>query len=245
MPMDKGAYTHHISQQYNIELDEVKTHLLQMGGMVETQVQEAITALIEADSAKANLVVATDRKINSMEVSIDEECARILARRQPAASDLRLVLAVTKTITDLERIGDEATKIARRAIDLTEEGMSPRGYVEIRHIGEQVCKMVHEALDAFARLDAEQALRVAQHDKAVDLEYNTAMRELVTFMMEDPRSISRVLNVLWSLRALERIGDHARNIAEYVVYLVKGKDVRHVGLTEMAAQVHGSSVQDV
>jgi len=245
MPMDKGAYTHHISQQYNIELDEVKTHLLQMGGMVETQVQDAISALIEADSAKANLVVATDRKINSMEVSIDEECARILARRQPAASDLRLVLAVTKTITDLERIGDEATKIARRAIDLSEEGMAPRGYVEIRHIGEQVCKMVQEALDAFARLDAEQALRVAQHDKAVDLEYNTAMRELVTFMMEDPRSISRVLNVLWSLRALERIGDHARNIAEYVVYLVKGKDVRHVGLTEMAAQVHGSSVQDV
>lgn len=245
MPMDKGAYTHHISQQYNIELDEVKTHLLQMGGMVETQVQEAISALIEADSAKANMVVATDRKINSMEVSIDEECARILARRQPAASDLRLVLAVTKTITDLERIGDEATKIARRAIDLSEEGMAPRGYVEIRHIGEQVCKMVQEALDAFARLDAEQALRVAQHDKAVDLEYNTAMRELVTFMMEDPRSISRVLNVLWSLRALERIGDHARNIAEYVVYLVKGKDVRHVGLTEMAAQVHGSSVQDV
>jgi phosphate transport system protein len=243
--MDKGAYTHHISQQYNIELDEVKTHLLQMGGMVETQVQEAISALIEADSAKANMVVATDRKINSMEVSIDEECARILARRQPAASDLRLVLAVTKTITDLERIGDEATKIARRAIDLSEEGMAPRGYVEIRHIGEQVCKMVQEALDAFARLDAEQALRVAQHDKAVDLEYNTAMRELVTFMMEDPRSISRVLNVLWSLRALERIGDHARNIAEYVVYLVKGKDVRHVGLTEMAAQVHGSSVQDV
>lgn len=245
MPMDKGAYTHHISQQYNIELDEVKTHLLQMGGMVETQVQEAISALIEADSAKANMVVATDRKINSMEVSIDEECARILARRQPAASDLRLVLAVTKTITDLERIGDEATKIARRAIDLSEEGMAPRGYVEIRHIGEQVCKMVQEALDAFARLDAEQALRVAQHDKAVDLEYNTAMRELVTFMMEDPRSISRVLNVLWSLRALERIGDHARNIAEYVVYLVKGKDVRHVGLTEMAAQVHGNSVQDV
>ena len=245
MPMDKGAYTHHISQQYNIELDEVKTHLLQMGGMVETQVQDAISALIEADSAKANLVVATDRKINSMEVSIDEECARILARRQPAASDLRLVLAVTKTITDLERIGDEATKIARRAIDLSEEGMAPRGYVEIRHIGEQVCKMVQEALDAFARLDAEQALRVAQHDKAVDLEYNTAMRELVTFMMEDPRSISRVLNVLWSLRALERIGDHARNIAEYVVYLVKGKDVRHVGLTEMAAQVHGSSIQDV
>jgi phosphate transport system protein len=243
--MDKGAYTHHISQQYNIELDEVKTHLLQMGGMVETQVQEAISALIEADSAKANMVVATDRKINSMEVSIDEECARILARRQPAASDLRLVLAVTKTITDLERIGDEATKIARRAIDLSEEGMAPRGYVEIRHIGEQVCKMVQEALDAFARLDAEQALRVAQHDKAVDLEYNTAMRELVTFMMEDPRSISRVLNVLWSLRALERIGDHARNIAEYVVYLVKGKDVRHVGLTEMAAQVHGSSAQDV
>jgi phosphate transport system protein len=196
-----------------------------------------VQALISVDGGKAEQVMRDDRRINLMEVSIDEECARILARRQPAASDLRLVIAVTKAITDLERIGDEATKVARHSIDLIESGAAPRGYVEVRHIGDQVCRMVHDALDAFARLDLNLALRVAQTDKSVDLEYSTAMRELMTYMMEDPRSISRVMNVVWALRSLERIGDHARNIAEYVIYLVKGTDVRHVGLKEMAETV--------
>ncbi len=233
----KDAHTQHISKKFNKEMEELKSHVLEMGGMVETQVHDAIQSLVEADSALAESVKRNDKSVNVMEVSIDEECAKILALRQPAASDLRLVLTVSKTITDLERIGDEAEKIAKQAIQLTESGQAPRGYVEIRHIGEQVKRMTSDALDAFARFDAESALAVAQKDKVVDMEYSSAMRELVTFMMEDPRSISRVLNIIWALRSLERIGDHARNIAEHVIYLTYGKDVRHIGLKKMAEHV--------
>jgi len=208
-----------------------------LGGLVEKQVNDAVTSLIEADSGLAQQVREIDDQINQMERNIDEECVRILARRQPAASDLRLIISISKSVIDLERIGDEATKIAKRTILLSEEGEAPRGYVEVRHIGDQVRKMVQEALDAFARFDADLALSVAQYDKTVDREYKTALRELVTFMMEDPRSISRVLSVIWVLRSLERIGDHARNIAEMVIYLVRGTDVRHLGLTRMAEEV--------
>jgi phosphate transport system protein len=239
--MNKDNLTQHISQQFNAELEEVRSHLLAMGGLVEKQVNDAVTALIEADSGLAQQVREIDDQINQMERNIDEECVRILARRQPAASDLRLIISISKSVIDLERIGDESSKIAKRAILLSEEGESPRGYVEIRHIGDQVRKMVQDALDAFARFDAELALAVAQHDKTVDREYKTALRELVTYMMEDPRSISRVLNVIWVLRSLERIGDHARNIAELVIYLVRGTDVRHIGLTRMREEVEGRS----
>jgi phosphate transport system protein len=226
--MEISNHTHHISQQYNIELEDIRTHLSEMGGMAQRQVNDAITSLVEADIEKAEHVVRADSTVNSMEMSIDEECVRILARRQPAASDLRLVIAVTKAITDLERIGDEASKIARQAIALSNEGMAPRGYVEVRHIGDQVSKMLQDALDAFARLDMDLAHDVVKMDRTVDMEYGSAMRELVTYMMEDPRSITRVLNIMWSLRSLERIGDHARNLAQYVIYLVKGEDVRHL-----------------
>ena len=239
--MNKDNITQHISQQFNAELEEVRSHLLAMGGLVEKQVNDAVTALIEADSGLAQQVREIDDQINQMERNIDEECVRILARRQPAASDLRLIISISKSVIDLERIGDESTKIAKRAILLSEEGEAPKGYVEIRHIGDQVRKMVQDALDAFARFDADLALAVAQHDKTVDREYKTALRELVTYMMEDPRSISRVLNVIWALRSLERIGDHARNIAELVIYLVRGTDVRHIGLTRMREEVEGKS----
>jgi phosphate transport system protein len=228
--MDISSHTHHISQQYNNELDDIRKHLSEMGGMAQRQVNDAISALVDADTTRAEQVVQGDRAVNSMEMSIDEECIRILARRQPAASDLRLVIAVTKAITDLERIGDEASKIARQAIALSTEGLAPRGYVEVRHIGGLVSRMLQDALDAFARLDVDTANEVIQNDRTVDMEYGTAMRELVTFMMEDPRSITRVLNIMWSLRALERIGDHARNLAQYVIYLVNGEDVRHHAL---------------
>ncbi len=238
MVMDIKSHTHHISQQYNIELDAIRTHLSEMGGMAQRQVNDAIQALIDADLEKAEQVVRADKSVNSMEMSIDEECVRILARRQPAASDLRLVIAVTKAITDLERIGDEASKIARQAIALQKDGAAPRGYVEVRHIGNYVSRMLQDALDAFARLDLEVALTVVETDRTVDMEYGTAMRELVTFMMEDPRSISRVLNIMWSLRALERIGDHARNLAQYVIYLVNGQDVRHSDLATIEENVH-------
>ena len=237
MDIKSDLLNDHISQQFNAELEDLRNSLLAMGGLVEQQVSEAIEALIDADSDRASTVCEKDTDVNFMEVSIDQECSRILARRQPAASDLRLVMACTKAATDLERIGDEAAKIARFAIKLSEQGESPRGYIETRHIGNHVRQMVRDALDAFARFDAEQALNVAKEDKSVDREYKSATRELVTYMMEDPRSITRVLNIMWVLRSLERIGDHARNISEYVIYLVKGTDVRHIGLKRMQDEV--------
>jgi len=236
MPTKKTSQ--HISQRYDDELAAVKSQLFEMGGIVEKQVTDAIKALLEVDSELAERVVLDDARINDMEVAVDEDCGLILARRQPAARDLRLVLTIIKTTTDLERIGDEARKMAKQAITLAEEGKAPRGYVEIRHIGEHVAKMLSQSLDCLARQDVELALKVAQEDKAVDLEYASAIREMMTYMMEDPRSISRVMSIMWSLRALERIGDHARNIAEHVIYLVKGDDVRHVGLKQMAKTVH-------
>ncbi len=238
MAATKDVYAHHISQQFNLELEEVKNHLLEMGGQVESQLSSSIQALVAADSELAQTVCLNDQKINNLEIDIDEECARILARRQPAASDLRLILGISKIITDLERIGDESKRIATRAIKLAENGQAPKGYVEVRHISETVRQMVNQSLDAFARLDVALALKVAKTDAQVDMEYATAIRELITYMMEDPRSIGRVMDIIWSLRSLERIGDHARNIAEHVIYLVQGKDVRHVSYDQMEAQVH-------
>lgn len=235
--MVNEGYKDHISRQFNAELDEVRNHTLAMGGLVEGQVSDAVESLIELDAKKAESVRLKDREVNNMEVIIDDECSRILALRQPTASDLRLVLAITRVITDLERMGDESSKIALHAIGLAESGDETRGFVEIRHLGAHVGKMVHDALDAFARMDVEQALRVAEEDKKVDLEYGSALREMMSVMMEDPRSIRRILDVIWALRSIERIGDHARNIAEHVIYLVKGKDVRHTKLDDIAASI--------
>lgn len=234
---EADMHSHHISQQFNEELDDAKTRMLEMGGLVEKQVNDAITAFMNLDTGLAESVKSRDDHINDLEISIDEECTLILARRQPAASDLRLVLAITKALSDLERMGDEAAKVAGAAIDLSELGGMSRSYLEIRHIGDHVRNMMRDALDAFARFDSALALRVAQEDKSVDMEYGTALRSLVTYMMEDPRAISNSIHVLWALRSLERIGDHARNIAEHVIYLVEGKDVRHANLKQMAKAV--------
>lgn len=235
--MDNLNLDQHISRQFNADLDDVKSKMLHMGGLVEKQIALAIHALESADNQLASDVIKMEDKIDELELEIDEECATILARRQPAASDLRLVLAVSRTTTDLERVGDEANKIACMALQLMEGGDLPKGYIEIRHIGDHVREMVKNALDAFARFDVQQALEVVQEDHRVDIEYGTAVRELITYMMEDPRSISRAINILWSLRALERVGDHARNIAEHLIYLVKGKDVRHSSTTEMKKKI--------
>ncbi|MFP5383070.1 MAG: phosphate signaling complex protein PhoU [Gammaproteobacteria bacterium] len=235
--MKTDDHTHHISQQFNAELETLRTHLLEMGGLIEKQLVDAVAALVDGDSGLAGEVLRIEPRVNALEVLIDDECQRVLAKRQPAASDLRLILAVSKCTGDLERIGDESAKIAKMAINLAEEGASPKGYVETRHIANLVRRMVHDTLDSFARFDAEKAIGVARSDREVDIEYKSATRALVTFMMEDPRSISRVLAVMWSLRALERIGDHARNIAEQVIYLVKGKDVRHRPLDEVEEQI--------
>jgi len=225
--------SHHISSQFNEELQDVNTKFMTMGGMVEQQVANAIHALLDTDAAMAVDVQFQDNTVNRLESEIDEALTLILARRHPAAIDLRMVLAMSKANTDLERIGDESSKIARIAQTLCEEGGSPRGYMETRHIGNQVRVMIHDALDAFARLDVDQALRVMQADADIDREYQSATRTLMTYMIEDPRHISRVINVLWVLRSLERIGDHARNISEQVIYMVKGLDVRHSSVEEI------------
>lgn len=236
--MDKLNFDTHTSARFNAELEATRTHLMEMGGLVERQIETATRALIDGDSELANLAITMDKDVNKMELTIDKETTQILAKRNPAASDLRFIISVTKTVNDLERVGDEATKIAKQALALADSGSGPQGYVEVRHIAGQVKQMIQQSLDAFARLDAETALAVMQQDKNVDLEYGTAVRSLVTTMMEDPRTISRALNVMWALRSLERIGDHARNIAESVIYLVMGKDVRHKKLEKVEAQVN-------
>lgn len=235
--MDNLNLNQHISNQFNADLEHLRTHFLEMGGLVEAQVADAVRAIETADGELAEKVMQTESIIDQREVDLDRECTLILARRQPAASDLRLVLMVTKATRDLERMGDEANKIAKMAIALNDDGISPRGYVELRHIASGVLKLVNLVLDAFARFDVESAMTVVRDDKLIDQEYRSALRELITYMMEDPRSISRVMNVLWALRALERIGDHARNIAEHVIYLVHGMDVRHLPISELEEQI--------
>lgn len=235
--MDKLKLGQHISQQYNEELEAVRNRVLKMGGVVEQQIADAIRALVEGDSRLAEEVVRYDHRVNELEVSIDEECNRILARRQPTASDLRLVLAIIKTITDLERVGDEAEKIGRLAGRLAEQERPVSGYRELENLGDHVRHMIHIALDAFARMDPEGAVQVAREDEKVDKEYESLSRQAITYMMEDPRTIRRVLDVMWSARALERIGDHAKNIGEYVVYLVHGKDVRHVSVETLEREL--------
>lgn len=227
MRISTESHTTHISQRYNEELEDIRSHLLEMGGIVEQQIQDAIHSLVEGDTRLASEVRQRDKQVNRLQLNIDEQCTQILARRQPAASDLRLVLAVIRATSDLERMGDEASKIARATLLLAEEGNSPRGYIEARHLGTHVRQMVQDALNAFARFDTAQALAVLREDDNVDLEYRSATRALVTFMMEDPRSISKVMNIMWVLRSLERVGDHASNLAEIVIYLVEGQDVRY------------------
>lgn len=236
--MDNINLGHHISQQFNEELEEVRTHVLAMGGLVQEQIHKATSALVEGDVTLAESVIKNDTEVNKAEVSIDEECTTIIARRQPTASDLRLVIAVIKTITDLERIGDQAERVARMGIRLAESGDSKISYMEIRHMGERVAHMVHDALDAFARMDVDAAVETAKEDQFVDVEYDGIMRQSLTYMMEDPHTISQMLDIMWTVRALERIGDHAKNICEYVIYLVKGKDVRHTSIEKMEKEAN-------
>jgi len=231
--MDKNSFGHHISHQFDTELETIRNKVLAMGGLVEQQINDAVRALATGDVGLAESIINNDVKVNAAEVAIDEECSHIIARRQPAASDLRLVVAVIKTITDLERIGDQAERIARMGIRLADVERPKNDYVEIQNMGSHVAAMVRGALDAFARMDVDAAIDVAKQDLTVDREYDGIMRQVITFMMEDPRSITRMLDILWTARAIERIGDHARNICEYVVYLVKGKDVRHTSLEKM------------
>lgn len=224
----------HTYKQYDAELESVRAKVLQMGGLVEQQIVQALEALLQADPKLADEVISNDHRVNALEVSVDEDCSHIIARRQPAAGDLRMIMMVVKTITDLERIGDEATKIARvvQKIYQADRMYSPR-FVEIKTMVGLVREMLRISLDAFARLDVSRTVEVARQDEQVDDHFRATMRQLLTHMMEDPRTISMSLEVLFVAKAIERIGDHAKNIAEYVVYMVKGKDVRHTSVQEM------------
>jgi phosphate transport system protein len=221
---------HHSSKQYDQELEAIRSKVLLMGGMVETQFDEALNCFKVGDAAKADKVMADDHQVNQLEVQLDDACSHLIVRRQPAANDLRTVMATIKVITDLERIGDEAAKIARTAKSLHARGMIGFGHYDmIRTLARATCDMLHDALDAFARLDGKQALQLIAADEVVDHEFRTVLRNLITFMMEDPRTISSALDTLWVAKAIERIGDHAKNIAEYVIYVVEGRDIRHTG----------------
>ena len=227
----------HISKQFDDALEDARGKVLSMGGLVEKQLSEALRSLIAGNIELATEVIENDIQVNLREVSIDRECTDILARRQPAAGDLRLITAVVKTITDLERVGDEAKKIAKMAMQLAEK-QGPRAYyIGINAMGNLVSHMLHDALDAFARMDSKSAVVVAGKEPESDEQYNAILRQLITYMMEDARNISAALDAVWTARALERIGDHARNICESIVYLVEGKDVRHISIEKMEAIV--------
>jgi len=221
----------HISRRFNEELEQVRTLVMNMGALVEQQVNDGLSAVLNADEKLAAKVIERDQKVNTMELEIDEYCTQILARRQPAASDLRLLVSVIKSITDLERMGDEAVKFGKNAIKLAkgnfaeEEGARPLG--ELKHLGKHVSETLRNALTAYAHMDVDAALEIIRNDNIVDEEFDNISRLLVTKMMENPREIKNALRVTWCARALERIGDHTTNLCEYIVYLVEGKDVRH------------------
>ncbi len=231
----------HISRRFNEELEQVRTLVMNMGALVEQQVNDGLSAVLNADAELATKVIERDQEVNTMELEIDEYCTKILARRQPAASDLRLIVSVIKSITDLERMGDESVKFGKNAIKLARgnfaEEEDSRPLVELRHLGKHVSETLHKALIAYAEMDVEAALEIIENDNIVDEEFDNISRLLVTKMMENPREIKNALRVTWCARALERIGDHTTNLCEYIVYLVEGKDVRHATIEQLKATI--------
>lgn len=226
--MDNLNLNKHISGQFNAELEHIRTQVLIMGGLVEQQLTDAIAAMHNQDVELAQRVIDGDQKVNMMEVSIDEACVRIIAKRQPTASDLRLVMAIIKAISELERIGDVAEKISRTALE--KFGQQHQSLlVSLESLGYHTIQMLHDVLDAFARMDLNAAIEIYREDKKVDQEYEGIVRQLMTYMMEDPRTIPSVLTALFCARAIERIGDRCQNICEIIFYFVKGQDFRHVG----------------
>ena len=231
----------HTYSQFDTELERIQKRLLAMGGLVAQQLDQAIEGLDSGNAALIEQVIATDRRVNEEEVALDEACIQLIARHAPAAGDLRLVMSAIQMTTDLERIGDEAKKIAKaaRRIIESETGFVPK--VELRHIASMAIDMLHRALDAFARSDATSAPDIVRKDKEVDAIFKGIMRQLITYMMEDPRMITHSLDVLFIAKAIERIGDHAKNISEYVVFLVKGRDVRHEGVEALEREAGSQS----
>ncbi len=227
----------HTTHQFDVELSAVKNKVMKMGGLVESMVHDGLDALLSMNTEIAERVIAADAEVNQLELNLDEECTRILARRQPAAGDLRLVLAIIKTISDLERVGDEAEKLGRIAVKLATADSIPQYYGDLGHLGEHVKAMLRDSLDAFTRMDVQAAFSTAAKDRAIDKEYANISRLLISHMMENPGQISTALNVSWCARSLERIADHACNICEYTIYLVEGRDIRHADLDEMRKQL--------
>jgi phosphate transport system protein len=226
--------TEHLSKQFDLDLEKLRSHMLQMGGLIESQILAAIEGFYTGDIKALEQVIENDRRVNGYEVNIDIECSHIIARRQPAASDLRMIMGVSKAVTDLERVGDEAKKIAVVSKQIHESGrlLVPR-LVDVRRTGSIVVGMLRKALDAFARLDSVAAAEVIRDDAAIDEAFRGMMRQLITFMMEDPRTITTALEIVWVARALERMGDHSKNMAEQVIYIVKGTDVRHTSFEDV------------
>ena len=229
----------HLSTQFDVELDTIRAHLTRMGGMVQEQMRNALRVLANGDREIIEAIVEQDRGVDEMEVAIDMACANLVARRQPTAIDLRLVMAIGKTVTDLERIGDEAKKIARTTRKIVErgDGGSLARVVEVRHMGERAAVMLNSVLDAFVRLDYNAAALVVKSDEEVDQHFQAIIRQLITYMMEDPRTITTALDIVFIAKAVERIGDHCKNIAEDVFYVAKGRDVRHKGLNGLEQEI--------
>jgi len=220
----------HLSTQFDAELSGISTRVLEMGGLVEAQVAQAVQALGEMSGESASEVLEREARVNAMEVEIDRDLSTIIARRQPTARDLRLLIAISKTIANLERVGDEAARIARTVQRLTASGMSTRlqaAMSDLSYEAELATGQLRKALDAFARLDVERALDVLKHDDEIDKEFDGLLRKLITYMMEDPRTISTSIDLVFVAKAIERVGDHAKNLAEVTIYVVKGTDVRH------------------
>jgi phosphate transport system protein len=230
----------HSSKQYDLDLETLRSRVLEMGGLVEAQILAAINGLVTGDTPLLDKVIVDDTKVNALEVSIDTDCSHLIARRQPTAGDLRMVLAVIKIVTDLERVGDEAAKIARIGKQGHAESRLPRTPIAaVRHMGEIGIGMLRKALDALARLDPAAAAAIVREDAEIDEEFRSIVRQLITFMMEDPRTISKALDILWVAKAIERIGDHSKNMAEQVIYVVKGTDVRHTSVEQLEREALG------
>jgi phosphate transport system protein len=239
--LENQSISAHVSEQFNLELEDLRNKVLAMGGLVEKNISDAINSVIDNNDELAEKVIENDVRVNEMELAIDEECQRVIARRQPAAGDLRMIITVMKAISELERCGDEAEKIARMGMKINGSGRDTyRGhYVELRHMAEGVRKMLHNALDAFARMDVDTACTCIEFDQYINEEYESVMRQLITLMMEDTRNVKRTLDVIWCARALERIGDHAKKVCEYIVFMVTGRDIRHMSAEEAATEVGG------
>ena len=234
------AMSEHTYKQFDIELESLRTRVLQMGGLVEQQVKKAMQGLYAADTSLLEAVVREDARVNQLEIELDEACNQVIAKRQPTAIDLRMITTVIKAISDLERIGDKAHKIGLLGLALNAQHTSFTPDVELRHMADLSLEMLHTALDAFARLNVTAAAEVVHQDEAVNVEYSSVVRQLITYMMEDPRTISRSLDIMSIAKAIERVGDHAKNIAEYVIYMVKGLNVRHATLEEIDREIANS-----